>query len=583
MANGINAVYKALRKANLTNIEAQEWRKSVILSGKVSKWEDKIKAGYLATHKGYKGIVNDIEVEGIKPETMSLPKIKDNALDGKHFDVAIIGGGIIGCSLLRELSRYDIKAILLDKEEDVAKHASSRNDGMIHPGFAASPGSKKAYYNVRGNRAYTQVCKELGVDFKRVGSLIIFTHPFSKLLTPILVHRAKKNDVDGYEYISRGRLRKLEPNISSAQHGAFFLPSAGILSPYRLTIAYVENAVENGAKVSLNTAVLGFDMDKNHISTIKTNRGILRADVVVNASGIWSDVVAGYGNDRFFSLHPRKGVDAILDIKTGKHQTRIGALVKFSQMKSKTKGGGVVPAIEGNLLIGPTADEVPYREDYSTDAKSMKRLQMIMRANTKIKNSDIITYFAGTRACTYEEDFVIEPSENIDNFVHVAGIQSPGLASAPAIAEDVSKMCINILKQKKDVKTNQNFDPYRKTSPELNMLSLEERAKLIKKNPTYGRVVCRCEAVSEGEVRDALKSTIPACTLDGIKRRTRAGAGRCHGGFCTPRVMEIMSEETDTKITELNKKGEGSQMLLSETKGQIDYLNKKVKTMKSED
>lgn len=582
MAQGMKAVYKAMRKAKLSHIEAKEWRKSVILSGRVDTWEEKIKAGYLATHKGYKGVVNDIEVENINPCSIDLPKQKDDTLQDKRFDVAIIGGGVIGCSLLRELSRYKIKTILIDKEEDVAKHASSRNDGMIHPGFAASPGSKKAHYNVRGNRAYTKVCKELGIEFKRVGSLIIFTHPLSKLITPILIHRAKKNNVDGYKYISRAKLRQIEPNIATQQHGAFFLPSAGVLSPYRLTIAFAENALKNGADISLNTAVTGFDMDDNRISRVKTNRGSFYADVVVNASGIWADVVAGYADDRFFSLHPRKGVDAILDIKTGKYQTRIGALVKFSQMKSKTKGGGIVPAIEGNLLIGPTAEEVPYREDYSTDHKSMTRLQQIMKANIKIKRSDIITYFAGTRACTYEEDFIIEPSEYVSNFVHVAGIQSPGLASAPAIAEDASKMCIDMLKRIKDVMPNEHFDPYRKTSPELNLLSLEDRAKLIKDNPSYGRIVCRCEAVSEGEIKDALGSIMPANTLDGVKRRTRAGAGRCHGGFCTPRVMEIMSDEMNTKLTEINKKGYGSQMLFSETKGAIDYSNKKVKTKESE-
>jgi glycerol-3-phosphate dehydrogenase len=581
MGKGLKAVTKALNKAKLKDIEPTEWRNSVILQGKVKTWKEKVKAGYTAVGKGYKGVVNDIEVEGVNENNMFIPSYKDNELEGKHFDAVVIGGGVIGSSIARELSRYHISIALLDKEEDLAKHASSRNDGMVHPGFAPHAGSLKHKYNLRGNKLYEDVSKELDFDFKRVGSLIVYTSPLSKLVNPILFIKAKMNKVEGH-YLNKHKVKQLEPYISDEQHGALFLPSAGLVSPYRVTIAYAENAVMNGAEVFFNTFVKGFEMDKNHIHHIKTNRGNLTAGVVINAAGVWSDRIAEYADDRFFSIHARKGADAILDIKTGKYQTRIAAFVKFSQLGEKSKGGGVITTVEGNLLVGPTAEEVPYREDYATTAKDMDYLLEKMKVNKALGKSHVITYFAGTRSCTYEEDFVIEPSEHVDNLVHVAGIQSPGLASAPAIALDASEMAVKVLSRFKEIKPNEKFNPIRKAPPELKRMSIEQRADFIKQNPAYGRIVCRCEEVSEGEIRDALNSTIPVNSLDGIKRRARISAGRCHGGFCTPRVMEIMAEKDSIHMTKIKKKGEGSELLVNETKGDIDYSGKNVKSLESE-
>lgn len=566
MNKSINSIRKRLEKSGIQNISVSEKSKSVRLDGFVDEYNAKLSAGFIAFNGGYKGVINDIECKNIPQENITKPHIYDNMLDGKYYDAVIIGGGVIGISIARELAKYSVSIAVLEKEADICKHASSRNDGMIHPGFAASPGTKKAYYNVRGNRLYTKLCEELQVPFKRVGSLILYTHPLSKLLTPILIHRAKTNAVDGYHYLNRNAVKRREPYISDEQHGGFLLPSAGILSPYGLTLALAENAVNNGCDIHLNTIVNGFDIKHSHINIVKTNRGNIRAGVIVNACGIWSDKVAELAGDRFFTIHPRKGVDAILDKRTGEYQQTIAALVRFTQMKSKTKGGGIVPTIEGNLLVGPTACEVPYREDYSVDKQSLDMLLEKMKVNKRIGKEDIITFFAGTRACTYSEDFIIEKSEYIDNLIHTAGIQSPGLASAPAIAEDVSTMCVEILKQTKDIRINDKFNPYRKGKTDFSKISLEKRCELIKLNPKYGNIVCRCEEVSEGEVRDAFKSTVPPVTVDGVKRRTRAGMGRCHGGFCLSRIMEIISEETKIPMTEITKKGKGSEILTGETK-----------------
>ncbi len=578
MTRGLAAVIKALNKIGLTGIHAMELRKSVVLRGTVKTLDEKIKAGYAAVKKGYKGVINDIEVEGFTESEISKPYIEDKHIDGKHFDAVVIGGGIIGASILRELTRYNISTALFEKEEDLAKHTSSRNDGMIHPGFAATPGSKKAYYNIRGNKAYTRITEELKVPFHRPGSILLFRNPLTKLLLPFFYSRARANGAEGCRYISNGEIRKMIPDIFDNIHGGFYMPGAGQLSPHYLTLAYAENAVQNGARIFFNTIVTGMIMDGSRISGLETNRGVVSAGVVINAAGVWADKIAGYANDRFFSLHFRKGTEAILDKNTVKYLKHMVGMPPIIQVKSKSKGGGLVATVEGNILVGPTAVEQPYRERYTTEEGEIKELKKHINLIGKINASDIITYFSGIRACTYEEDFIVEPSEYVENLVHAAGIQSPGLASAPAISEDVSRMCIKILKMRTRVDVKRDFNPERIVPPALNGISEKERAEWIKINPAYGRIVCRCEEISEGEIRDALRSPVPASTVDGIKRRTRACSGRCHGGFCTPRIMEIMADELKVDMTRITKKGYGSEILLRQTKDNVDYSGFSLKT-----
>jgi glycerol-3-phosphate dehydrogenase len=582
MNKNLKKVQSALMKKGFQNVTASLWRQSVCLTGEVDIWEHKIEAGTLSSHKGFKAVINDIKVKDVIEEEISIPNVKDDLLENKEFDAAIIGGGVIGCAVARELSKYNISVVLLEKEEDLAKHASGRNDGMIHDGFAAKPGTLKAHYNVRGNRLYDDLCKELEVDFKRPGNLILFSSPFTKLALPIFNSRSKKNDVDGYEYLSKKEVARREPNLTDKQYGAYFLPSAGVLSPYKLTIALAENAAANGVEVALNTVVTGFEIDSQSIKKIKTNRGTFKAKAVINAAGIWADYIAELADDRFFTLYGRKGVDAILDIKTGKYQTHSAAMPPLTQTNSKTKGGGLVITPEGNILVGPNARDTSKREDYSTKSSDIEDLQHHIDLNTKVNKSDIITYFAGIRACAYDEDFIIEPSDHIDNLIYAAGIQSPGFASAPAIAEDIRDMVIEKLSHKMAVLPDENFNPIRKSIPDCKNMPFNIRADLIKKNPSYGRIVCRCEEISEGEIRDALRSPIPVTTVDGLKRRIRVTAGRCHGGFCTPRVLEIMTEELQSDITSLTKKGTGSEMIYGNTKSNVNYDNASIKSMAGE-
>jgi len=582
MKENLKKVQKALMKGGFHSVEASQWRKSIRLIGKVDTWDQKIEAGYLSAHKGFKAVINDIEVKNITEEKITIPNIEDNLLENREFDAAIIGGGVIGCAIARELSQYNISVVLLEKEEDLAKHASGRNDGMVHDGFAASPGSLKAHYNVRGNRLYDDLCKDLEIDFIRPGNMILFSTPFSKLLLPFMNSRSKKNDVDGFYYISRKEVAKREPQIIEKQYGAYVLPSAGVLSPYKLTIALAENAAANGVEIIFNAAVTGFEIDSQSIKTIKSNRGNFKAKTVINAAGIWADYIAGLADDRFFSLHGRKGVDAILDLKTGKYQKSSYAMPPLTQAHSKTKGGGLVITPEGNILVGPTAKEVSTREDYSTNSDDIKDLQHHIDLNTKLSKSDIITYFAGIRACTYEEDFIIEPSEEITNLIYAAGIQSPGFASAPAIAEDIRDMVLEKLSLNIKVDLKENYNPKRRAIPNCKNMLLKDRDELIKENPSYGRIVCRCEEISEGEIRDALKSPISVTTVDGLKRRVRVTAGRCHGGFCTPRILEIMAEENNSEISSLTKKGKGSEIIFGDTKDDVSYENVSIKSLAME-
>ncbi|MCP4156931.1 MAG: NAD(P)/FAD-dependent oxidoreductase, partial [bacterium] len=492
--------------------------------------------------------------------------------EGRFFDIVIVGGGVIGAAIARELSKQNIRIALLEKESDLAMQASGRNDGMIHPGFAASPGTLKASYNVRGNRMYTQLAEELDFELKRPGSIILFKSSFMNLLKPLFSRRCKKNGVDGdWRGLSAKHIRKMEPNVSRKQKGGFILPSAGIVSPYNVTIALAENAAQNGVEIFLDTAVTSLGVSEDRIESIHTNRGTLKCGVLVNSAGVWADKIAEMAGDRFFSLHGRKGTDAILDRDIGSTQNHIlGMPSLLGTKKSHSKGGGLIPCIEGNILIGPTSEEIPDREDYSTDSEVFQTLLWQLSINQELNQGQIINYYSGVRAANWEEDFIIEASKKISNLIHSAAIQSPGLASAPAIAEDVAKMAVeSLLSAGFKVEKRASFNAYRKNIPKLKELTPEQRTALIGNDPAYGEILCRCEEVSRGEIRDALFSPVPATTVDGIKRRVRVGAGRCHGGFCLPRVIMTMAEELGINVTDITKKGGESRILLHETKEEV--------------
>ncbi|MCK5155338.1 MAG: NAD(P)/FAD-dependent oxidoreductase [Spirochaetales bacterium] len=593
----LHIISRELRKKGFPKVKTETCYdgKSIRLSGKVQTWQQKIEAGYIAASHSqkFKGIVNDIAAESVHEPLFPSPGSRefDETLDGLSYDVVIIGAGVIGCFIARELARYELSVAVLEKETDAAMHASGRNDGMIHPGFAPKPGTLRAKYNSKGNSMYPAIAEELDIEYRQPGSILLFSSSWMRLLAPVLRYRCKRNGVAGnYRYLTRMQVQNLEPHVTYRQKGGFYFPTAGIVSPFQVTIACAEHAVQNGAVFHRSTCVTGFKSlkrkNKRQITGIITNHGIISANVVINAAGIWADYIAGMADDQFFSIHGRKGTDAILDKKTSRYQKHIMAmpsLLKTAGNHIHSKGGGIVVCIEGNTLLGPTAEEVPDREDYSTHKNEFRKLEQHLSLNTRLKKSDIINYYSGVRAATWKEDFIVEKSERVPNLVHAAGIQSPGLASAPAIAIDICKMVLEILStgrvekvEKTDpIPLKQNFIPCRQHPPVLKLLSNDEKKALIRKNPLYGNIICRCEEISEGEVRDALHSSLPAVTIDGIKRRTRAGTGRCHGGFCLSKVLEIISSETGIPKSQITRKGGDSRIIIREISQTLSSENKK--------
>lgn len=567
MPDKLRQIEKKLNKLFPGRICCREWHSSIVLEGTADSWDDVVLSGKIAANRGYKGVVNRIDVSGLVIPPPKMPALRDNCLEKRRFDVLVIGGGIIGCAIARELAKWDISILLVEREADLAMHASSRNDGMVHPGFEPKPGTKKAIFNVRGNKMYEKVTKELHVPFRRTGSIILLDKKWSGMIVPFVKNRARRNSVYGICYISRSEALEREPWVKNDIAGGIFVPSTAFISPYKTTVAYAENAVSNGAEVSLNTMVFSMEKVRGRIACVNTNRGKIYPSIVINAAGTYSDNIAAMAGDQFFTIHPRKGQIVFFDKKKQHLLNSVVAKPDLGTMKSNSKGGALVKTVEGNILAGPDAVEQPFREDYTTGGKNVKAiLNKHLQLIPSLSPADVITYCAGVRASTYEEDFIIEASEYVENLVYAAGIQSPGLASAPAIAEEIEKITIELLSKTKQVNPKPNWNPYRKAIPEPNKMNPAERNELIKKRPDYGRIICRCEEISAGEIIDAVRSPIPATTVDGVKRRVRAGMGRCQGGFCLPQVMKIIHEELGQGLCEVTKKGQNSNILVEETK-----------------
>lgn len=565
----LEKINKELKKRFNGAIKAENKDGCTVLTGRLPLWQDVVTACSLASKKySTTHVVNDIVCDEIKPQSPRLPKLCDSALDGEKPDVLIIGGGISGVSIARELSRWKLDILLVEKEADLALQASGRNDGEVHPGIDLSKGSKKHFYIRKGNEMYTKICEELDVPFKRVGQYVCFTKTAYKPLVAVYcLIRRKRDGISDTKLISKKELESIEPNFSKDFKFAISNPSSGCVCPYGLTIAYAENAVQNGARVALNTAVLDMSVKNGEIIEVKTNRGTLYPKLVINAAGVFAEDIAAMAKDRFFSIHPRRGTNSILDKKAGAFMHSIASVKELTRNKSHSKGGGILHTVHDNLLIGPDAVETYEKENTKTHRESIETVfSKQKRTMPSLSERDIITYFTGVRAPTFEEDFIIERGRKTKNLIHCAGIQSPGLTTAPAVAKDIEKMAIDFLKNITDVKANPDFNPIRRGVPVLNEMPDEERAELIKKNPDYGVIVCRCEEISKGEILDALRSPICVPTVDGIKKRVRPGMGRCQGGFCSPLVTQIIADFLNIPLSEVKKSSEESIITFGKTK-----------------
>lgn len=579
---------KKLKKIDLA-INASLVDGCLLLTGETDTISKAYSAGKLAKKVKSEGILNDIKVKG-NNAAMRLPEITDLALEGKKVDVLIIGGGISGTSILRELSKYNIKTLLVEKDSDLASGQSSRNGGFVHVGLNYPKDSLRLKYCVAGNKMFDHLCKDLNVEFTRSGQVTFARRKSEMLLLKISAKGGKRKGISDLKILKRDELLKYEPSVPKWSKGGLYMGSGGIVCPHTLTIALAENAVKNGSEVMLNTAVLNMKVEDNQIVEVMTNRGTIYPHIVINAAGVYADVIADFAKDRTFTIHPRAGTYLIADKKIGNlvngsmgktpftlSPQQIAVLPKkpfallkatLKNLKSPSKGIGLIKSVDGNVLLGPNAKEVSDKEDYVTLKDDVDMIFNVQQeVQPLLKKSDIIAYFTGVRAATYEEEFVIRPGIKTKNIFEVAGIQSPGLTAAPAIAVDVSKWVINYLDSEGNkVTINENFDPLRDKQINLKKLTIEERDALIKKDPAYGEIVCRCEEISKGEILAALRSEIPVYTVDAIKKRLRPGMGRCQGSFCLAEVMKLIAKEANIAVEDVINKLPSSKIVYHKTK-----------------
>ena len=467
------------------------------------------------------------------------------------YDIVIIGAGVVGASIARELSRYELSIAVLEKEEEPAFGVSKSNSGIIHPGTQNPPNSLKGKLCLRGNILIREISQELGLDFQEVGELIVAFNEQELEILQNLKKQAQGLGVSGLKIVDKNWLRENEPNLNPEVRAALFAPTAGIISPYRLVYALCENAIKNGAEIHTNTKVENITRKEEYFE-INTFRKNFRAKYVINAAGLFADEVSRMAGINYFHVRPRKGEEFILD----KKKENLTRHLIFPLPSKTSKGVLVIKTADGNPMIGPTAEDIEDKEDLSTTEEGFKKvIALSQRLVPAINESDIIAYFSGLRPVA-GDDFIIRHEDQVPGFINVAGIQSPGLTSAPAVA----LMVRDILKAHGlKLKKKRIFKSPRKKSVHFFKIPLAAAKKLIKKDAAYGDIVCRCEMVSAKEIKQAIVEG--ARTMDGIKFRTRAQAGRCHGSFCATRLMKILAEERKIPLTALTKRGLGSEMV----------------------
>lgn len=549
-------------------------RKIVTVTGECDTWDQVVDIGHLiAKQEGVRNVVNELSVKG-----MAVPKKDYTACREQgeaigvidDVDVLIIGAGISGCGIARELSKYQLSILVAEMSDDVATGATKANNGNIHPGHAAKPGTLKARLNVKGNRMYTRWAEELGFELQRCGSMGVITEEALRPALKAAYDVAVLNGVDGVELVDGARALEIEPRLADAgvtnPLEAIWLPSMGLVEPYEVAVALAENAADNGVRFLFNCTVADILTENGEVKGVVSSRGIIRARYVINCAGVYADEMSAMAGDKSYTIHPRKGTIAILDKnKTPEFDviTEITTLERIHREKNaESKGGGMCRTPEWNILLGPSATETPDKEDNATTEADL-RYAMGINQNERAGYGDIIRIFAGTRPADYKEDFVIEMSDVTHGFINVGAIQSPGLASAPAIAELVENILLEDMAAcKSPAQKNQSYNPIHKKRRNFRHLSREEQDTLIGQDPRYGRIICRCESITEGEILDAIHSPVIPQSIDAIKRRTRVGMGRCQGGFCQPRVLEILARELGREWTEINLRNEGTNILV---------------------
>ncbi len=541
----------------------------VRLDGRFASNQSAVDAGHIAAKSEHvRGVLNEIDYPGRIP--FVPPKKVSDELTGKDFDAVIVGGGVIGAAIARELSRFNLSTALVERHDDLGMDQTAHSNAMVHPALVTEYGTLKWEMNYKGNPMWDEVAAQLDFDFKRTGTLLVAENPGEELLLPFVVEAATKQKDPPPWQLNREQLDEIEPGLAPNVRRGVLVWNTGIVSVFDLVIAYAENALANGVRFFLDTSVIGVQTEEGSIKAVDTTRGTVKTRILINAAGLYADRIAEFAGDRFFTIHPRKGETIIFDKSYQPVRTVLASFSMGAERSPYSKGGGIIPTIDGNLQFGPTAEDVCDKEDVSTTFSGLETLfdrfapvlERLKPHYEKPDKSKIITHFAGCRAATYKEDFIIEPSKKVRGLIHVAGIQSPGLASSPAVAERVKDIVI----QEWHPAENTDFEPRRKRSKRFSELDQRETEEIIRMNPLYGHIVCRCEHASEGEIIDALHGGIPARSIDAVKRRTRAGMGRCQGGFCMPRVLEIISREANVQKELVTKSGGKSFILRGRAK-----------------
>ena len=469
-----------------------------------------------------------------------------------RYDVAIIGAGVVGAMAARELSRYDLKVCLLEKENDVAMGASRANSGIIHGGYDPIPGTMKAKMNTAGVPLLYEAARELNVHYKNNGSFVCAFGEDENPAIDALYQRGLDNHIEQLQILSGDEARAMEPYLSEKVTRVLYVPTAGIICPYDLTIAAAGNAMDNGVELLRNFEVTS--IEAGFLITAADGRTV-ECEYLLNCAGGFSDQVARMVGDDFFTIIPRVGEYMLLDKSEGE---RVKHTI-FQVPSKEGKGILVSPTVDGNLLTGPTAMKVETPESVETTTEGLAMVSRLAAKSVPSVNfRQVITSFSGVRSSAQIDDFIIQASEANPKCVHTGAIDSPGLTSCVAIA----KYAVELLgKQGLTLAAKENWNGHRENTRAFREMSDEEKDAFIKENPAYGKIVCRCETVSEGEIRAAIRRNPPALDLDGVKRRTRSGMGRCQGGFCSPYVMRLIAEEQGMRMEDVTKSGPGSEPL----------------------
>lgn len=476
----------------------------------------------------------------------------------RDYEIIIIGAGVSGAAIARELSKYSVKCCVLEKEEDVCCGTSKANSAIIHAGYDAANGSMMAKMNVEGNAMMDALAKDLDIPFERKGSLVLCFREEDMPRLQKLYDNGIANGVPKLQILKKDEVKKMEPNVSDEVYAALYAPTAGIVCPFHLNIALAENACENGVEFKFNTKVENIQkLEKGFV--VKTNKGDLTTDYVINAAGVYADEIHNMVSGKKIHITPRRGEYLLLDKTAGTHVNK----TIFTLPSKYGKGVLVTPTIHGNLLVGPTAMDITDREGTCTSAEGLE--EVMTKAGNSVKDlplRQVITSFAGLRAHEDNHEFMLGEVEDVPGFIDCAGIESPGLSSCPAIGKYIA----DLIKEKIGLEAKGDFVSTRKGILNPAKLSIEERNKLIQKQPAYGNMICRCEMITEGEIINAISRPLGAKSLDGVKRRTRAGMGRCQGGFCSPKVMEIIARERGMDISEVTKSGGRSKLIMGTNK-----------------